>query len=507
MRRIDVVTEPVEQVPLLAGHSQQRIMSGLLWSFAQGWGSRILTFVIFLVLARLLTPQAIGLAATVSLILLVLGFIAEFGYGDAMVQRAQLDPTDITLPFATSIFLSVTLAIAMAVLADRIEIWTDAPGLGPLLPVAALILPLTTMSMFQEALYRRAFDYRSLALRMLTATALSGVVGISAAFLGLGALSLVLQSLVLVAVSAVWLWCRPKWKPVREVNTASWRQLTRYSVHVLSNRLVDFGTTRSIEIIILSLYGTAALGLYAVGSRVYQTAIQVLATSVGDISLSTISRFSDDRARVRAAYLKTIALSGTVTSPLFVGAAALAPELTHLLFGERWTTSAYVMQPLMLLGAVQTIQFINGAYFSALGRPVFGVALNTLKALVVVPALLLFRTFDITGLAVVFALAQLLITPVSFGIVTRLTDVRPLDILRTLAPIVSSVAAAFFAVVLVRIELADITMPLAVRTGCLGVSFVVVYVALVAILSRDSVLMIRELAMGLLRKKSAAGLP
>jgi O-antigen/teichoic acid export membrane protein len=406
----------------------RKVASAFLWSFAQSWGNRILIFLLFLILARLITPAELGLASTVALILLILSQIAEFGYGQALVQRRELGSHDVNLPFFTAIALSLLAAAALIVFRFEIETAAELAGLAALLPAAAVSLPIATASAIQEALYKREFDYRALALRMLVATALSGVVGVSAALAGYGALSLVLQTLALYVVSAVWLWRHPKWTPTFRGELASWRQLTSFSAHVLGSRMLEFATTRIIDVLVLTLHGIVALGLYTVGARLYQTLMQLLTTALGDVSLSALSRMTDDREGLISAYLKSVTASATIATPAFVAMSVMSSEITVALFGSRWAGAASVMWPLMLLGAVQTIQFANGAYFVALGKPSYTFYLNMLKLAALAPAMLLIPTRGIEDLTIVFVLGQLTITPLTFWLVVRLLGVRWRDV-------------------------------------------------------------------------------
>ncbi len=484
-------------------HATRRALSGLLWSLAQNWGGRALTFVLFLILARLLSPAEFGLASAVALVILLIGMVAEFGFGDAIVQRRDLSPRDVDLPFFVSMGASIALAAVVIWQSGTIETRLGLPGLGPLIALASLSAPVLTASAFQEAHYRRALEYRPLAIRLLVATTASGVVGIGCAFAGLGALSLVLQAMTLAIVGTIWLWRRPKWLPSREIDVRSFRRMAGYGIHVVGNRLLDFGITRTIDVLVLTFHGAAALGLYTVGSRVYQTAMQLLTTSISDVSLSAVSRIVDDRERTRRAYLRSIATSAVIASPAFVAVAALSPEVSLLLFGAKWAGSEAVMTPLMLLGALQCVQFMNGAYFGALGRPSYVFHLNLVKCAAVTAALVLGPSADVGAMTTAFAVAQLAVTPLTYVLLARLLAIPALAIPRVLIGPAAACAAAYAAVSWGRPWLAVTDLPLVVRTVLLGTAFVVAYLAMVAVVAREPVVWIFELVRG--RKARPAG--
>lgn len=479
-----------------AMHTQglrSKTLRGLMWSMAQSWGGKALQFVLFLFLARLLTPEEFGLAVAMSTLLLLLSSIAEFGFGDALVQRRDLEKRDINLPFYSSMLVSTLFAVALMALSSKIEAWSGYSGLARLLVVAAFILPLTTASAFQEALYKRHLDFRVLALRQIVALIISGIVSIACAVAGLGALSMVIQQLVFVTVSMIWLWTRAKWLPFRDLNRQSFVSLGRYGINVVSNRLLDFFITRTVEIIIFAGYGAAGLGIYAVGARVYVTLMQLFVTAVFDVSLSALSRISHEPALMRRAYFSSMKISALLTVPVFVAVAALSREFTVLLFGAKWAEASEVMTPLMLAGAVQGVQFINGAYFAAMGRPQLTLFMNIAKFLSVVIVLKVFQMDTIGATAEFYAASLLVTTPMTFVLICRYLNVSAFDIVKTVWKFYAIACVAFVAVALARPHVAVAAPHLFQQAVVLSALFVAIYAAGVTIFSRNAIQEIREL--------------
>lgn len=469
---------------------------------AQSWGGKLLQFVLFLFLARLLTQAEFGLAVAVSTFLLLLAALAEFGFGEALIQRRAVDARDIDLPFFLSMSVSFLLGCALALLSSRIEAWSGHAGLAPLLVVAGLALPLATASTFQEALYKRQLDFRTLALRQVVALTLSGAIAIACAFAGWGALSMLIQHLLFVAVSALILWSRPKWTPALSVHKRALPALARYGASVTGNRLLDFFTTRMVEFIILLAHGAAGLGIYAVGARVHVTLIQLFVTSVTDVSFSALSRISHDSDRLRRAYFRSISASALLTVPVFIGVAALSDEYAVLLFGGKWADAAGVMTPLLLAGSVQGVQFINSAYFAALGKPHITLSLNILKFACVATVLIAMPTGSIVTVATLFAAAQLVTTPFSFALVCRHIGIRPYEILRHLAPSYIAALSASAAVLYLRPYLAAFDIGLPLETLSLTLAFGLFYSLIVLALAGRHILDLLHLVR---HSKSARG--
>src|SRR5690606_6272695 len=110
--------------------------------------------------------------------------------------------------------------------------------------------------------------------------------------------SIVVQSYLTIIIGSAWLWWKPYWKPSLELHPKEMVQLARFGISVVSLRVMDFVATRLIDLIIVWRFGVAVLGVYAVGSRLYLTLMQMLQGALNDVSLSVLSRVSHDRERM-----------------------------------------------------------------------------------------------------------------------------------------------------------------------------------------------------------------
>jgi O-antigen/teichoic acid export membrane protein len=474
---------------------RRRALSGLFWAMLQNWSGKGLSFVLFLVLARLLTPAQLGVAAAVSIVTVFASLIAEQGFSDAIVQRRDLSAADANLPFYSAFGASLLLAMIVVLLSSQFEHWLNVPGLAPLLSAAAATLPLAALSMFQEAFYRRHLLFKQVALRMLVTSTIAGVVAVGCAYAGMGSWSLIVQALVMNALNVVWLWHKPMWRPGTELRVDSYKQIVGFSGSVLASRVLDIVGTRSIEVLLVGLHGPAALGLYAVGSKVLQTLMQLLSAAVTNVSLGALSRMSHDLERMRRAFLQTLAASSALAMPVFVAGAAVAPEFVSVAFGRKWEASAPVMQVLMLLGALQCVQFVNGPTFSALGRPHYLAWMAFLKASAAVVALLAVPTRDVVQLTVVYAISQLVTTPLTYVWLMRCLGLRLATIAREVLPFYVAAALAYVAVHLAREWLAAEvpSMPAPALLVSLAVVFALTYALAALLLGLQQVRRIRTI--------------
>lgn len=478
---------------------------GLAWSIVQNWGGRIITFVLFVILARLLTPEQFGLASAAMIVLLLIAQLAEFGFGDAIVQRRDYQPADANLPFFVAVASATLLAALCAFRADWIEAVLEVQGIQPIVVALALLAPLQTISTFQEAIYKRNFVFRKLAFRVLIANLIAGLIATVCALAGAGVWSLVAQTYIATLIGLVWLWSRPLWTPSLTLHWDAFREMARFGLPVVSVRLLDFGASRLFEVLIIARYGVAVYGLYAAASRLYITLSQLLQTALNTVSLSILSRISHDRERMSQIYLQTITIASLVFAPIFVASSALMPEISNILFGARWQGLAEIASPLLLVGAVQSVQFLNGPYLSSRGRTGIVLFVNLIKNASIVLGVILIDTDNIVRFVQYFCILQLASSPFSFAITARELHVSFVKLVLCVVPSFIGCMIAYFVVEAARPYTVSLFPGFIqgsfIEALTLGAVFGIVFLASYALVGFRQLVMVRTFVVRRLRER------
>jgi O-antigen/teichoic acid export membrane protein len=458
---------------------------GVVWSIVENWGGKVFTFLLSILLARILSPEEFGVASAAWLALMLVPLIAELGFSEAVMQRRGLRPSDVNLPFYVSSFLAFALVGLAMLLSGRIAAWAGLQGREAYVVAIAATILIQVPTTFQEAAYKRNMRFRALAMRAFAANILGGIAALLCALAGMGVWAFVVQAYVAALVNVIWIWSRPQWLPGKELDFRAFREMFRYSGPVLAQRLLDFAGTRIVDLMIVTGLGPVAYGIYVVGSRLYQTLMQLLQGAFNDVSITVLSKVAHDRERLSGAYCKTISLAATVMAPVFVLFAALAPEICTVLFGAKWDGVDSVAQPLLLMGAVHCVQYINGPFLSSRGRPELILVTGTFKTVVQICALLAFPLTNVADATRIFVIATLAATPLSFATTARELGLALGSVIRLVAIPASLAAAAFAAVHFVRPEIAVYGLPAFWQGVALGALFAGIFLCLLALFDRQ----------------------
>lgn len=450
----------------------EKVRSGVLWALIQSWGMRFGGLIVFMLLARILSPSELGLFAAATTVIAFCALFVESGLSEAVVQRSEITNSQLNGVFAVNLILAIIVVTGVWVGANLIADYMKLPDLVWILRLSSVGILIGAFCFTQNAMHRRNFNFRFLAKITLLSTVFSGVAAIFLATTGAGAWSLVAQSLVASTVTAALLWREPQWKFSRGYDFRGVRPLMHYGVQRLATTLLDFANTRFIELFFATTHGAAALGLYVVGSRIYQSLMQILCSAVLDVAHSTFSRLSQDPANIREAYYKAVGLSAIVAAPVFVVAAAVSDELTLLVFGDKWSAAAAVMKPMLLLGALQSVQYYNGITYNAMGRPSIGLWLVAIKTILTLSVLFLNRLADFHQVVTAYILAQLAITPLSFGVVRYILGISFWRLASEIWPFSIAMALSYLCVVELRstINLNGVSA-LIILVGCASTTY------------------------------------
>jgi O-antigen/teichoic acid export membrane protein len=422
---------------------RQKVLSGLFWSLLQSWGVRFGSLAIFMVLARLLDPQAIGIFSAASSVIGFFALFVESGLSEAIVQRPQVTRPQLNSAFVVNMGLALAAVALLWFGADLVCAYMHMPELLWVLRICSLGMIISAATFSQQAMYRREFQYKLLATVSIVSTVVSGLLALVMAFSGGGTWSLVVQAMVGALITAAALWWKSSWRFELDFDFAGMRVLLSYGLKRLATTLMDFVNTRFIELFCAVSLGAAGLGLYAVGVRIYQALMQSLSYAMLDIAHNAFSRLAHDRPAMLSGYYKAMSASAAVAVPVFVMAAAVAPELTMVVFGDKWAGASEVMRLMLLLGAVQVLQFYNGIAYNALGRPGIGLAFMVVKTVITLVSLLLVRNEGLPIIVLTYVFSQLSITPLSFFVVRRVLGVSMRRLMSSLGGFLIASGAAY----------------------------------------------------------------
>jgi PST family polysaccharide transporter len=402
---------------------REKAAKGIVWSVIQKWGRAAISIVAFVALSRLLDPEAFGLVTLASVFTTFVDIFVEQGFSAAIVQRADLEREHLDTAFWISVSTGILLTAGGIAASGLVAAFFEEPRLAPILRWLSISFILSALSSTQIAILQRKLAFKNLAARSLAATTVSGIVSVSLALAGFGVWSLVAQNLVRELAAAIVLWWSSDWRPGFNVSKKHYKELFTFGVSIVGNNALTNLVRRSDDLLIGYFLGPTLLGYYTVGYRLLLLIVRVVTGITNTVAFSTFSRLQHQPERMRRAFYNVTQYTSLLAFPIFIGLAALAPELVPALFGEKWAPSIPVMRILALIGILQSVLFFNGSVIRASGKPSWELGITLLNAVFSVIGFLLAVRWGIVAVAAAFVIVGYLLAPLSYVAVRRLIQV------------------------------------------------------------------------------------
>jgi polysaccharide transporter, PST family len=352
----------------VAPPTRERSAHATLWALADLGGGQVASFLIFLVLARVIGPAQYGIFAIAMSLYFLLTIIQYYGFADAIVQRPKIDVGFLDTVFWCDLILASSLVAFAQLCAPLAAGVFGDPELDPMIRVLSLLSLLQAMVTVPTALFRRALQMKVLAVRTLVSYAAGGCVGIILALRGYGVWALVdSQVAQYIAIICIMFW-RSTWRPGLRARVNDLRELVSFAGHFMFAYGVKLATDRTSQLFVGLFASATEVGYYALASRILLTMITLTINPFERVGLPVLSRHADNLPMFRTTYRKMILVVNSIWTPSAVAFGISAPILIPVLFGSRWTPAASVLQAMSFMSPTLGLWFLSGQALAALGQ-------------------------------------------------------------------------------------------------------------------------------------------
>lgn len=375
-----------------------KVVSGVIWKFAEQLSAQMVTFVVSVILARLLSPTDYGKIALVNVFILLANTFVESGFGSALIQKKDADNVDFSTVFYFSIALSAAFYLLLFLAAPAIASFYQIPELCAVLRVLALQLPISAVKSVESAYISRQMQFKRFFFATIGGTAVSAVVGIVMALSGFGLWALVAQYLTNAFIDTVVLWFTAHWRPDRVFSVQRLKGLYSYGWKLLCGSLICNFYEQFRNLVIGKFYSSADLAFYNKGQQFPQVIVSNINSSITTAMFPAIAKVQDDKARVKQQVRHIVRISSYIMWPAMLGLAAVATPLIRLLLTEKWLPCVVFMRLICIQWALLPVQQANLQSIRAIGRSDLTLKMEIIKRSV--SLLLVLLTMRISVLAI-----------------------------------------------------------------------------------------------------------
>ena len=374
---------------------KNKTVKGMGWSALENVTRLGVTFVVSIVLARLLSPEEYGLIGILTIFIAIFNAIVDSGFTNALIRKQDATDTDYSTVFYTNLVLSVVLAAVLFFCAKPISVFFERPELVSLTQVMSSVVIINALSIVQRVRTTKAIDFKTQTKITFISSIGSGVIGISMAYMGYGVWALVGQQILNQLLTTLFFWTYNKWIPKFVFSWASFKEMWTFGSKLLASRLIDTAWQEVYQVVIGKCYSPVTLGLFTRAKQFSDLCSANLTSVVQRVSYPVLSSIQDDRVRLKGAYQRVIKTTMLPTFVLMLGLAACAEPMIYVLIGEQWLECVPMLQIISTYGMLYPLHAINLNMLQVQGRSDLFLKLEIIKKIIAIGPLLLGVFVDI----------------------------------------------------------------------------------------------------------------
>ena len=344
------------------------IITGLFWRFGERIFAQGVSFIISLILARLLTPNDYGIVAILLIFIDIANVFVVSSFGVALVQKKDADQLDFSSVFYFNVALSFGIYGLLFMVAPYIETFYSIDGLASLLRLLSLKLILSGANSVQQAYVQRNMLFKKFFFSTLIGTLISAVVGIYMAYKGFGPLALVCQYLTNSLIDTVVLFVTVKWRPIKQFSIQRLIPLIQYGWKILVAGLLGTFYMNLRSFVIGKRYSTDDLAYYNQGQKFPQLLVTNLNTAIDSVLLPAMAQVQNNQEQLKQLIRQSISYASLIMWPLMIGLLTVSENLVILLLTEKWLPCLPFMWLACLQFALEPVQTANLQAIKAVGR-------------------------------------------------------------------------------------------------------------------------------------------
>jgi O-antigen/teichoic acid export membrane protein len=368
---------------------KQQTISGISWSILDNAYTQIITFVVGIILARLLEPKEFGLIGMIMIFIAVAQSFVDSGFTQALIRKKDCTEKDYNTVFYFNILVSVLFYIILFFSAGLISSFFNQVELINIIKVMGLSVILNGFGIVQGAQLTKEIDIKTQTKISTIANTASGLLSIYLAYIGFGVWSLVWRSMSNNLIRIILLWMWHNWRPQLMFSLQSFKELFGFGSKLLASGLLHTIFENIYYLVIGKYFSAQQLGYYTRALTFANLPSSNISGVIQRVSYPVLAKLQDNPEAVKSGFKKLIKDTMFITFILMLIMAAVAKPLILTLIGPKWIQSVIYLQLLCFSLMLYPLHSLNLNVLNVKGRSDLFLKLEIIKKILVVPVIII----------------------------------------------------------------------------------------------------------------------
>lgn len=381
------------------------VASSFLWKFFERGSSQIITMIIQIILARILLPRDFGVLAIILVFVNLASIFVQKGFASSLVRKKNTSEQDYNTVFVISEGIALLFIIIIFLVAPLIAAFYNNHEIILYLRVLSISLLFGAFYSIQSAILIRNMQFKIIFYSSLSATIISGLLGIIAAYSELGIWALIIQTLSQQIVLCIATFAVCDWRPKIEFSRESFEDIFAFGSKILVAELISIGVEDLRTLIIGKKFSSTDLAYYDRGQYYPSATMRGIYDTIASVMLPVLSREQDCLSKLAKTLEKSLCLAIFIVTPLYVGLAAVADIFIPVLLTEQWNASIPYLQIFCIYQLAFPIYGIMRQCLYALGNSSAVLKLEIVRGILFIAAIIFGCFFDTFMIAIASTVA------------------------------------------------------------------------------------------------------
>lgn len=376
------------------------------WTFLYQLANYSVTFVLSIILSRLISPEEFGLTAMLSIFIAIANILINSGLSSSLIRFKESSPADYSTVFYFNIGVSISIYLILFFTAPLIAAFYNQPDLILLTRTITLVFVLSSFGLIQNTILVKELNFKKQTLINFSGLFVSVVVGIIMALQGFGVYAIVGQTLSQSACVTILLWLTSKWRPTGFINPESLKKLWKFGSYVLFTGIFNAIANNLDNLIIGRIFAPATLGLFVRAKSTRAIPENIFSSVLSTTTFSILSKLNDNFEELRKKHLYFFRVSVFFFIPFMLGFNLVSDDLILILYGEKWKEAIPLLKIVSFGILPNMLSSFFGQSLMSFGDSKVTMKLNMLKRTVTLSLLPLGFILDIHQFVWIFVISQ-----------------------------------------------------------------------------------------------------
>ncbi len=373
--------------------------SATIWSFVGKLSTQGTSFIIGIVLARLLTPKDFGIVGLASIFIAVSNVFVEAGFGNAIIRKQNRTENDLTTALLTNVAIALIVFLVLWFCATPIAHFFNEPLVIPLVRIAGFNLFVGSFGIVQQALLTSELQMKKQTIITLSSQIPAGIIAIFLAYNEFGVYSLALQTVIATVIMTILFWFASSWRPKGKFSLVSFKYLLSFGSKLAGANIIGVTFDKIYSVLIGKYIGKEDLGYYTRGESLNNQTFSISNGMVQKLALPILSRYQNDVNLLTRNFREIMKLLVLINAFIAAFMVFEAENIVVFLWTEKWLNTSTIFQILVLANIWVPIGSLSLILLQVVNRSDIVLALEFPKKAIYVLIIFVGFQYGVLGLA------------------------------------------------------------------------------------------------------------